>query len=415
MISSKIGFNILVSAAIVAAFSFSCMAQDMFVGDWNAKLVVNDDLALPFGLTIESKNDGLVATISNGPEKIPVDAILDSSGSRLTLDFPHYDSKIVCGVVESEHGLELQGSWKKFRGDDRLATVPFAADQRELDDFEKTDAFVGRFEVDFDGDEQTAVADFQPGKATRANSIHGTFLTTTGDYRFLGGGVKDNQLMLSCFDGAHAFLFVVDSTGEDQLEGEFYSGNWFQQDWKATRNDSAQLLDATELTQFNNDVDLSELSFRALNGQSFKLDSVIGQGKPYILEVFGTWCPNCHDAAIYLRSVQQQYGEKLGVLGLAFELSEDFERNVGQIEVYKSKFEIDYEILIAGPADKTQATESLGVLDRVRSYPTFIFVDAEGNPVGIYQGFSGPATGQAHERLKETIENKIKALLESAK
>lgn len=53
-------------------------------------------------------------------------------------------------------------------------------------------------------------------------------MTETGDYRYLEGVVNGNQLQLSTFDGAHAFLFtgtVTDST----INGHFYSGNHWKE------------------------------------------------------------------------------------------------------------------------------------------------------------------------------------------
>jgi len=37
------------------------------------------------------------------------------------------------------------------------------------------------------------------------NKLTGTFLTTTGDYRYLDGIVTGDSLKLSTFDGAHAY------------------------------------------------------------------------------------------------------------------------------------------------------------------------------------------------------------------
>ena len=39
------------------------------------------------------------------------------------------------------------------------------------------------------------------------DSVAGTFLTETGDHRFLAGQVRGAEMYLSTFDGAHAFLY----------------------------------------------------------------------------------------------------------------------------------------------------------------------------------------------------------------
>jgi hypothetical protein len=55
--------------------------------------------------------------------------------------------------------------------------------------------------------------------------VTGTFLTTTGDYRFLEGTVSGDQLYLSCFDGGHAFLFTAKIADTNTLtDGKFFAG-----------------------------------------------------------------------------------------------------------------------------------------------------------------------------------------------
>jgi hypothetical protein len=52
------------------------------------------------------------------------------------------------------------------------------------------------------------------------------------------------------------------------------------------------------------------------------------------------------------------------------------------------------------------------VLDRVKSYPTFIFVGARGEVLAIYTGFSGPATGLAYQELQDQFEKIVRKALD---
>ena len=47
----------------------------------------------------------------------------------------------------------------------------------------------------------------------------------------------------------------------------------------------------------------------------------------------------------------------------------------------------------------------------MRSFPTTIFVDRRGQVRGVYQGWSGPATGEAHARLRRRFEALVEELL----
>ncbi len=47
----------------------------------------------------------------------------------------------------------------------------------------------------------------------------------------------------------------------------------------------------------------------------------------------------------------------------------------------------------------------------MQAYPTTIFLDATGRVRGIYTGYSGPATGEAHAALRRQFETLIEELL----
>lgn len=68
-------------------------------------------------------------------------------------------------------------------------------------------------------------------------------------------------------------------------------------------------------------------------------------------------------------------------------------------------------MLLAGNADKELASKQFPVLDRIKAFPTFLFLDADGRVRATYTGFSGPATGEAHLNLKQAFEQQVERLL----
>ena len=107
--------------------------------------------------------------------------------------------------------------------------------------------FEGRWEVTFEGDEppmNKAVGEF----SQIGNHITGTFLTPTGDYRYLEGYADGNRFYLSCFDGSHLFYFDAEINPDDVLEGNYYSGKHWHDTWKAFRNADASLPHPDSLT-----------------------------------------------------------------------------------------------------------------------------------------------------------------------
>ncbi|MEM7232413.1 MAG: TlpA disulfide reductase family protein, partial [Planctomycetota bacterium] len=316
----------------------------------------------------------------NDPERIPVPEV-EWDGERLRLGIPHYRSEILARWNAEENALV--GEWTKVRGPDRIARVPFRARHDAPDADARRRASLpknvsGSWAVDFESDELGAVGIFQ--QEVGSSSVRGTFLTATGDYRYLAGGVEGNQLRLSCFDGAHAFLFDAELDAEENLSGVFHSGNWWHETWTAERDPEASVVDPFAQTTWDARVSLADLSFPDLEGNLRCLADPEFAGKGYLIVLFGSWCPNCHDEAPYLVELHEKYGEQgLSVLGLSFELTGDFEEDAEQVAVFRERHGIDYPLFVAGTADKKTATEIFGAVDFLRSYPTSVFLESDGS------------------------------------
>jgi thiol-disulfide isomerase/thioredoxin len=138
-------------------------------------------------------------------------------------------------------------------------------------------------------------------------------------------------------------------------------------------------------------------------------------GQATLLVVFGSWCPNCNDEAKLLAELDAKYRARgLRILGLAFELTGEFARDAQQVRIFAERHGLALPFFLCGTADKDEATRALGLLDRVRAFPTTVFVGADGRPRAIHSGFAGPATGEEHLKLRREFEQRIEALLVSA-
>jgi peroxiredoxin len=135
-------------------------------------------------------------------------------------------------------------------------------------------------------------------------------------------------------------------------------------------------------------------------------------GKARIVQLFGTWCPNCNDEALYLRDLDRRFKTHgLSIVGLAFELTGDEERDLGQLARFAARNAVQYPLLLAGKADKAEASKAFPLLDSVRAFPTTLFLRADGSVRAVHQGFSGPATGIEHQKLRQDFERLIAELL----
>lgn len=423
-------------------------------GRWRAQLE-SPGGELPFELVLERAADGAWrAQIRNEPEVLEAPSVVWSDERReLTLEFPHYDSRITARA--DAEGDELQGVWRKRKGADKWSEMRFGARRSRsdgaqtpehyaasrLDELvgpqEAPDArFFGSWRAQFASEAAPCIAVWsklppvndtttppeRPGarvtlRQPRAQ-FNGTFLTTLGDYRFLAGrfNFPSEELTLSCFDGAHAFLFKAKLLEDGSLAGDFWSGDAWHDTWTAVRDDQARLPDPFGLTKLKDGVKLDELAFPDVDGVPRKLGDPQFAGKARVVQLFGTWCPNCNDETRYLAELHERYGARgLSILGLAFELTGDFARDSGQVRKYATHHKIRYPLLVAGVSDKQKASERFPLLDKVRAYPTTLFVDSKGVVRAVHQGFSGPATGAAHLKLREDFERRIETLLAETK
>lgn len=383
-------------------------------GFWRAVLA-SPGGELAFSLKIENDGDGYRATVHNGDERLLLDRAQIDSNGEILLSIDHYESEFQAKLNES--GTEMLGEWTKVSGADKLSRLPFHATFGQTERYPATSPeepvdLAGRWAVSFDnneGEPQPAVAEFQQS----GNRLLGTFLTPTGDYRYLEGVVDGNQMVLSCFDGGHAFLFKAVLGEENHLQGDFWSRDTWHETWSAVRDETAVLEDPFHLTALKDDLTTFRFSFPDLEGNLVNQDDPRLQNRVRVISIFGSWCPNCNDEAPFLQELYEDYRERgLAVIGLAFEMTGDTERDIRVIKRFQKRHGLTYPILLAGGStNKAQAARTLPDLNHVLAFPTTIFIDRQGKVAAIHTGFAGPGTGIHYQNLKRTVREKIESLL----
>lgn len=421
-------------------------------GYWNAWLE-SPGGELPFGIELrrphdldpeQTGNEVWNAAILNGNERIEVSEaiwLMDRDGAAetwtLELRFPHYDSVLRCQT--SLEGSMLSGEWLKTSGKDKLTRMTFHARYSTQSDRQalasnrfrprpfppgaSPPTLAPRYRVQFESSNDPAVGVFE---VSETQVVHATFLTTTGDYRFLAGNLDAGGLRLSCFDGAHAFLFTANPVpgrqvhgGLATLAGHFYSRDTWHESWTAEPDAEIQLPDAWKevgLKPAAERPDWRKFQATALDGSTVELGKLAEPGQARLLVLFGSWCPNCHDEHRYLKQLHAKYAARgLAITSLAFELGGDRKRDLAQLTRYQAAMQLAWPIvLVADTTDKKLAAQAFPIVDAVKSYPTTLFIDARGTIQAVHSGFSGPATGEAYERLQRSFEEKVEALLVDA-
>ncbi|KPM33631.1 Phenylalanyl-tRNA synthetase beta subunit [Croceitalea dokdonensis DOKDO 023] len=378
-------------------------------GMWRAVIEVGDGQELPFNFELTKiDNTQWTLEIRNAEERILVEEI-NVQGDSIFIQMPVFEGRIT-GAFTSE---KISGVFTKESLD---RTMPFTASFGEAERFASIDQakfnISGVWETTFSqGTDSAYVAKgifYQ-----KDNEVTGTFRTKTGDYRFLQGVVDGNEVKLSAFDGAHAFLFTATLDGE-ALFGTFYSDNHWIEPFVAKRNEAFELPDADSLTYLKDGFDAFEFTFPHQDGALVGLKDEYFENKVVLVQIMGTWCPNCLDETkFYVDYLRQQKNADLKMVALAFESAKTKEKAFAAIDRLVKRVGVPYPVLLAqyGTTSKTKANEKLPMLNAVLSYPTTIYIDKKGRVRKIHTGFNGPATGEKYEQFKLEFSKTINMLL----
>jgi len=367
---------------------------------------VQDNEELPFIFQVLNSKS---VKVYNAKEIIDVTEIGQRNDSIL-IQMPVFEGYIIAAY----DGENLKGNFVKESLD---RVVPFYAEYNNAIRFktfgEPKQDVTGIWETVFsqgtEGDEYIAKGIF----TQKARKVKGTFRTTTGDYRFLEGVMDGNTMKLSTFDGAHAFLFTAEVT-DSTMHGTFYSGDHWKEPFVAKRNPDYELPSANDLTFLKDGHDGLDFTFPNASGDMVSLKDQRFKDKVVVVQIMGSWCPNCLDESKYYSEFYKNNSDKaIEFVALAFEVAKTKAKAFDRINRLKTKIAIDYPILLAqyGSSNKVKAQEKLPMLNHVLSYPTSIFIDKNGKVRKIHTGFNGPATGEKYTEFKAEFEGFIAELL----
>jgi thiol-disulfide isomerase/thioredoxin len=404
--------NKLLLFLIFSLFINACFAQSKLpTGEWRGVLKNSAGKNLPFNFMVTDTAGQQMLTVMNGAERLKVSDV-KMTGDSLFIKMPLFDSEFRLRMMAGY----LVGKWIKHLGV-ADASMDFVAQPGVNWRFFKsapvpTVNVTGRWSAIFgEGDSRdTTVGEFKQD----SSHVTGTFLTTSGDYRYLEGSVVGDSLYLSTFDGGHAFIFTARVDGQTMTDGKFYAGYSGLDHWTAVRNENAKLPDAYSLTYLKPGYKTITFTFRDINGKSVSLSDARFKNKVVIIQIMGSWCPNCMDETAFITGgyYQKYHPKGVEVIGLAYERTTDFSKSQHTLQQLKDHFNITYPLLITGyTPGRGDPQKSLPMLADFKGFPTTIIIDKSGNVRKIHTGFSGPGTGQYYTQFVNEFEGLTDELL----
>jgi thiol-disulfide isomerase/thioredoxin len=138
------------------------------------------------------------------------------------------------------------------------------------------------------------------------------------------------------------------------------------------------------------------------------------RGKPTIAIIFATWCSSCNDAYPFFKQLYATYHRKgLEILGVAYDLADDEQANLAELDRFRAKHQIPWELLQVPCTPETWAKAMPPELEGWDGLPIIVLVRADGTVQHVFGGWFGPATGAEGERLRAWFEASTKALVEA--
>jgi thiol-disulfide isomerase/thioredoxin len=178
------------------------------------------------------------------------------------------------------------------------------------------------------------------------------------------------------------------------------------------KNPDAALPDPNGLTYLKEGYGGLHFTFPDLNGKPVSLKDAKYRDKVVIVTLMGSWCPNCVDETAFLAPWYRQNRHRgVEIIGLAFERKDDPAYAKYILGKLIRRFDVQYDILFAGPASKDAASQALPALSKVLAFPTTILIDRKGNVQRIHTGYTGPATGKYYEEFVRAFNEDVDRLL----
>jgi peroxiredoxin len=388
-------------AAIVIAFAPAALAQSL-AGLWDATVVVNG-LEIPFKMEFAGQGSTVRGSFFNGYEKVTSTSGQLADG-KLVLHFDHYATQLAASLKDGA----LEGRYTGGRGN---ADYPFHAVRHAEATATKTTApsIDGMWEIEVKSPKGESAWRF----IVRQNGadISAAILRVDGDTGTLSGSYKDGKFLLSHFSGARPSLYEVTPQADGSLEIVQNKKNTLvaYRPAEARAKGLPEPTDPDQHTRVRDADEAFRFSFPDLNGKTVSETDPRFQGKVLVVNITGSWCPNCHDEAPFLVELYRKYRKQgLEIVALSFE-EEDQLANPTRLHAFMRQYGIDYIVLLGGTPDEVNAKLPQAV--NLNSWPTTFFIGRDGRVRAVHAGYPGKASGPLHPQMKQEVTTLVEKLL----
>jgi len=406
--------RIFVFALTIVLLAGCAKKNEIKIGPWLGVIQIDPNdrsMDLPFNMVYSQTDQGLPEMlITNADEKIVITEIA-WSGDTVTMKPPVFTS-VIKAVLRNDSlvgkyypkGIEVGNPYKFYAIPGVVDRFPWEKEKAAFD-------ITGRWKViENPGTPDSTV---MVGEFTQKDDrVFGTFLNTTGDYRYLEGKVSGSKFFFSKVDGAQTFIFTADIKDEDTMEnGRFMGSPKWTSKWRAVRDGKIELPGSETLVRIKKGY--STFDFTGIDMAGNKISSKDKKFQEKVIAVLagGSWCPNCLDEARLFRELYSKYkSQGFEVVALNFE-DKTFATSKVKMERFISQTNANYTFLYVAPRGKEKRDSVLYPIEGQMAFPTGMFIDKLGHIRKVETGFSGPGTGEHYTKFVEETTKLIELLL----
>jgi peroxiredoxin len=237
--------------------------------------------------------------------------------------------------------------------------------------------------------------------------LKGTILRVDGDVGTLVGRAEGSHFSISHFSGDRPVLLEGTLLADGTLD--LTEGATKLTAYRPAAARARNLLPPDDPAMFARAHDPEakfHFSFPDVNGKTVTEDDFAG--KPYIVTVTGSWCPNCRDEAPFMMDLYKTYhAQGLGIVGFCFEYADD--PTYAPLKAFTRKYGIAYPMLVVG--DPAKLKEAVPQVDHIGAFPTSIYVGSDGRIKAVHTGFPSVGSGEELSRVKKEVKGIVEDML----
>jgi thiol-disulfide isomerase/thioredoxin len=239
-------------------------------------------------------------------------------------------------------------------------------------------------------------------------------LRIDGDTGTLNGGWVDGAYRLSHFAGERAALLEARPQADGSLQLVLIDGGG-RKELRALRSDKALAAgvappdDPTRHTGVHDPKAPFRFAFPDLAGKVVADTDPRFRGKVVVIDIMGSWCPNCHDEAPFLEALYRKHArEGLEIVALDFEQPAQLS-DPARLRAFIKQAGLTYTVLLAGEPKEIAA--KLPQIDHFDAWPTTFFVGRDGRVKAVHVGFTSPGSGPRDIETRAEVEHTVERLL----